>query len=279
MSLMSDCRAHRLCNLEAVRTIDIDCTRMLGWRTWIAVLTFAAPCASAQSARPQFDVAAIHENTTAAPGGFVRFLPDGGIHAEHLTFATLITVAWQLERWEVLGVPNWAQQVTYDIDARPPSRATRTQTYEMMQSLLEERVGLAMHRERKEIDAFVLTRMREDRVGAGLMSSSLNCAGPLPLPPACLVRNLAPDEFKPKGARMARLAGRLSSQLDAPVSDETGLAGVYDFDLVWSNDGAPAADRPGLFTALQEQLGLRLERRKVTIDVWVVDRITRPTPN
>jgi uncharacterized protein (TIGR03435 family) len=228
--------------------------------------------------RPRFDVAAIRENRDVEPGGFVRFMPDGGIRAVHTTPAGLIAVAFQLDRWQVSGAPAWSEHVSYDIEAKPQAPVLRPQTYLMMQRLLEERFALQTHREQREADAFALVRVRPDRLGEGLKESATDCTV-LPLSPDCPLNRPVPGEYRTVGLPLAMLVGRLQSQLRAPVADETQLAGLHDITLVWTNDPAIPSDRPSLATALQEQLGLRLERRRILSHVLIVERLQRPTPN
>ena len=251
--------------------------RVAVWLKAVAIAGIGAGALHAQD-RPQFEVAAIRENPQAADGGFVRFMPDGGIRAQLMSPSGLISIALELDAWQVVGAPAWAGRVRYDIEAKPPAPATRAQTYLMMQRMLEDRFGFRMHRERREIDAFALTRLRPDRLGDGMTVSSLDCTV-APLPAACPRAPFVEGEFKPVGVGVRRLVQRLQAQLKAPVGDETQLTGLYDFNLVWTDDPATFADRAALTTALQEQLGLRLDRRRVTVDVIVVDRIERPTPN
>ena len=97
--------------------------------------------------------------------------------------------------------------------------------------------------------------------------------------PKCRQGGITVDTLTVFGAPMWNLLQVVIAKVGAPVSDETGLTGTYDMQLRWSNEIAPGDDRPSIYTALQEQLGLRLERRRVTTEVLVVDRLERPTPD
>lgn len=236
-------------------------------------------CALLQaSAQVAFDAASIKESTSLDAGGTLRVMPDGGLQARNFPARGLITLAYQLQPYQLVNVPGWASETRYDIDAKPAS-AARAQIYEMLQALLVERFRMAFHRERRELDGFALVRMRGDRLGPDIKPSELNCEKDMATAPRCRQGGITSDTMTANGAPLWNLLQLVISEVGVPVSDETGLAGAYDFQLRWSNEVAPADDRPSIFTALQEQLGLRLERRRTKTEVLVVDRFERPSPD
>ncbi|RPI54010.1 MAG: TIGR03435 family protein [Acidobacteria bacterium] len=176
----------------------------------------------------------------------------------------------------------------------------------MLQDLLEDRFKLAAHRESREQAIYELTFARSDRaLGPGLRPSTVDCAafrprgrgGPPPGPPPAGERpqcgmRMAPWQIAAGGVSIGQLALVLSQSAQRMVVDRTGLTGNYDIDLTWTPDrlpqGAPPPgvqlpsidpNGPSLFTALQEQLGPKLESERGPVEVLVIDHVERPTPD
>jgi uncharacterized protein (TIGR03435 family) len=159
--------------------------------------------------------------------------------------------------------------VRFDIVARAPEGTPGKQLNAMMQSLLAERFGLIAHREQKSIPGYALVAgkkppvLHEQAPSTGSNTNSNN------------------GKMNGTNVSMDKLADILSRQIHEPVQNQTGLTGVMDIKLEWTPDQSDTADGPGsIFTALQEQLGLKLQAQKITIDTLVVDHIDRvPTEN
>lgn len=230
-------------------------------------------------AQLKFDVASIKENTSVSSGGTLQLMPGGGLRATNIPVRSMITVAYGLNGYQLLDAPEWTRTATYDLNARPAATATREQTLEMFRALLVERFKFAFHRESRQIDGFALVRVRADALGPKLRPSTLDCETAFDSSPRCRQGRLTDTTLEANGAPVWNLVQVLIAHLRAPVSDDTGLSGTFDLDLRWSNDVSPADDLRPIDVAIREQLGLKLERRKVTTDVVVVDRIERPTPD
>jgi uncharacterized protein (TIGR03435 family) len=125
-------------------------------------LMLVAPAVLAQAA---FEVASIKESPSLEAGGSMRMLPDGGVRAGNLALRGLITIAYQLQPYQLVNAPGWVSETRYNIEARPSAKVPREQTYAMLQTLLVERFRFAFHRERREVDGFALVRVRADRLG------------------------------------------------------------------------------------------------------------------
>jgi uncharacterized protein (TIGR03435 family) len=209
---------------------------------------------------------------------------------------------------KVLGAPAWIESDTYDIEAKPSGAATISQMYgPMLQGLLEDRFKLKIHRETRELPVYALTiaksgsRLRASKEGSctPVDLSHLPLQGQ-PTPLFCgrtsFTRNGDTRNVDGFGLSMATFAGTTLSarlDLDRPVIDKTGLDGIFDIHLEFAADApasGPAGTGPGapvppvdsgpsLFTALQEQLGLKLSPDRGPVDVLVVDRIERPSGN
>jgi uncharacterized protein (TIGR03435 family) len=250
----------------------------------IAALIFApAICAQTPAAPVEFDAASVKESATLNSGGSLRFMPGGGITAQHISARQYITIAYTLQPFQLVDAPDWARDTSYDIIAKPGATATREQTLVMLQSLLRDRFKLTSHRDRRQMDGFALVRARANELGPGLRASTVNCEIQFATEPGCRQGRFsvgaAGKTLKSVGGPIWSLLQFVISDLSAPVSDDTGLTGTFDIDLRWSSDVAPGDDPPSLVTALQDQLGLKLERRRVEQEILVIDHIERPAPD
>ena len=145
----------------------------------------------------------------------------------------------------------------------------------MMRALLAERFKLALHREMRGVQGFVLVRA-SDQLGPGLRPASVNCEENAN-GPRCSQGGITSNTFTAFGLPLTNVVRLIASQMSAPIVDDTGLTGAFDVALHWSNDPGAGDDAPVISTAIREQLGLRLERREVPIEVLVIDHIERPT--
>jgi uncharacterized protein (TIGR03435 family) len=254
-------------------------------------LVLAAAALLAQPpAQPQFDVASIKPSQERGMM-YVRAVPGGRLLVNAPARLMLMN-AYGLQFSQLAGAPDWLSSEIWSVDARAEGNRTRDELMLMLQSLLEERFHLKVHRESREMPAYALTvakngpKLPVPKEGA--------CATPVPgqpepaAPPCGRVRiSMGPQGVLMEGgsAAMSELARVLAIPLSRPVVDRTALSGAYDIRLQFADDGpgatpAPAdAPNPGIFTAIQEQLGLKLESAKAPVDVLVIDHIDRPTAN
>jgi uncharacterized protein (TIGR03435 family) len=197
------------------------------------------------------------------------------------------------QQFRILGGPGWMYSDTFDISARALDNAAVAQMYgPMMQMLLEDRFKLRIHKENRESPVYLLT---EAKNGSRLKATTEGTCAPVDLShprppepghPACGAGSIhgsdAVTQIDVHGARLDVFAGRmLASSLDRPVIDKTGLTGMYDIHLEFSNDAQNSAPStaPSIFTAVQEQLGLKLSPGTAPMEAFVVDRIEKPTEN
>ncbi len=243
------------------------------------VVALLPAAALAQRARPEFDAASIKENRSAQSGGTLRAMPDGGIQAQNIPLYGLLSYAYGLRPYQVVGAPEWIREVRYDVQAKPAERVERDQGRAMLQSLLAERFGLTFRREKRQVDGYALVRTRADRLGSNLKPSRLDCEKQMMSEPVCRTGGITSEGLAFTGAPLRPVLEEAIGVTGAPVSDETGLTGTYDIEMTWAREPDAAGDRPSFFTALQEQLGLRLDRRRVEVDVFIVERLERPSPD
>ena len=224
----------------------------------------------------------------------------------------LMQNAYAMQPFQIAGGPDWINSERYEIEAKADGNANRAQMFLMLQSLLEERFHLKIHRETKELPVFALVAAKSGlKLPAPQEGSCVSPAADAspdwyggrvapPQPgPAPLARcGEAKVVLEPTGARIqggkvgtAELARILSMALGRPVIDTTGFTGLFDAQLDFTADETTAAlpppppgtqhefTNPSILVALQEQLGLRLESTKGPVDVIVVDQVERPSAN
>jgi uncharacterized protein (TIGR03435 family) len=272
----------------------------------IAILGGLTTLAAQGPSQPlAFDVASVRENTSVSDDA--RMTTAGRFTAVNTPLWFLILEAYGLKGHELIGAPDWTGTTMYDIVATYPGGAapTEAERHRMLQQLLAERFQLRMRRERRDTDVYRLVLARGDgRLGPQLVRSDVDCetwvaekrpqigaGGPSPVPggrrPACMM-SVSRQGFLTGGTRtIGELALALQTLAGRPVLDATELTGTYNIDLVWaaaSTDLARSADAGSpsggsFFTALQEQLGLKLEPGRSPLDVMVVEQVERPTPD
>jgi uncharacterized protein (TIGR03435 family) len=283
-------RQRRLCQASAV---------VLG------ILTLTIPALHSQVSEPSsvsFDVVSIKRNTSAIASR--ARLEPGRFSAVGVPIFQVVRQAYGLLDMQVGPVPDWVRSEGYDVLATAPEGVNVARDLRpLLQSLLKARLQFAGHFERRELPVYELTVARSDRrLGPGLRKSAADCtANPPALPP--------PDQRDPdnppcaqfgsigrrtmRGFPLSVFAQMISGEAGQVVYDKTDLIGTWNVDLEYTPDQLPllpagglppgvtlpSPDAPNLFTALQEQLGLKLVAARGAVDVLIVDRIERPTDN
>jgi uncharacterized protein (TIGR03435 family) len=262
----------------------------------ILIVAAAGVFAQQRAARPTFDSFEVATVTTTAPewsgGRFIRMQSAHQFVARNHALKTLIAAAYNVSPQVISGGPTWVGSDHYDIRAKAPGevRPNLDEQMSMLRKLLDERFKLAFHREQKELSIYALAIGKN---GPKLKESTLSPdASPEGPPPLIFVVSPQLVRLPARAASMAELASVLQrAALDRPVVDKTGLSKRYDFELEWTPDesqfggalGKPPSpedsSKPGLFAAIQQQLGLRLEATKGPVDVLIIDRIERPSEN
>ncbi len=237
---------------------------------------------SALAADQTFEVASVRTRTdgtgeiwTLKPFRFDFSGPS--LLIENFRLSDLITYAYDIKDYQVTGEPHWAEIDRYDITAKASqgTELTRALGRPMMQALLANRFQLKVHSETREMPVYALVVAKG---GPKFKESPADAKQLLTL----ASKGKAAVMTVTKGD-MAQLAGQFSKRnnVDRPVVDRTGLTGTYDYKLEWGDDAAVAAnsDVVSIFTAMQEQLGLKLEPAKAPIPVVVVDHAEKPSDN
>jgi len=276
----------------------------------LAVLTAVGLCGQSGTKPLTFEVASIKPNTGDDHRFFIQIQPGGGLRTTGSTLKMLLTLAYDVREFQISGGPGWINTERYDItaksehspeeenlqgDPRKMSEEQRKtvgeQMRERLRALLADRFQLVLHRESKEQSVYALVvakggpklQQSEGKEGSG---------------PKGMMR-MGRGQLSGQGVALQMLTQSLSSQLGRPVIDQTGLKGNFDFKLEWTPDpgqsgggpfgGAPppGADAPpppdpngpSIFTAVQEQLGLRLESQKGPVEMLVIDKVEKPSEN
>ena len=239
----------------------------------------------AQSASPSLEVASVKKHVEQS--GRARFSVSGSrVTVVALDLYDLILEAYNLKDYQLYGAAGWmggganlSDIVTnekgadfYDISAKAEGDTplTRDQARLILQTVLADRFHLKIHRETKDLPAYALTvgkngpKMKESAADAKFSAGQE--LGPL-------------ARMTDRKTTMTQFAGFLSVYADRPIVDKTGLTGFYDFTLEWSLNDAQDSAAPSIFTAVQEQLGLKLESSRAPVEVLVIDHADRPSEN
>jgi uncharacterized protein (TIGR03435 family) len=198
---------------------------------------------------------------------------------QNRTVENLMLMGYGVQKSQIAGAPEWVRTAHFDVDGVPDveGQPNTTQVQGLMRKLLAERFGLKMHMEPRVMPVYALLVAKG---GARLVESKGDPSG---LPDERMLENGGERTFKMANSNVVDLTLMLKNFLDRPVVDQTGLKGRYDFELRYTFDELRARPdgnaSPVVFTAIQEQLGLKLEPARASADVLVVDAVQRPTAN
>jgi len=275
-------------------------------------ITAAVALVAAQES-PTFEVASVKQNTAGDGRILIQALPGNRINMTNVPAQQLVSLAYQLQQFQLVGGPSWLATDRYDIIAKlegepkPIVPGTPNPAMLALRSLLADRFKLKLHKETRDMDVYALVVVKPGVLGPALKQSATDCVaqanarrgGPPPgLPPSppgpndpfpCGLMGM-PGMIRMGGMPIGQFTQMLTGQSGRIVFDRTGLTGNWDFMLrfaVEQRGGQPPPpgvnlppvdpDAPSLFTALQEQLGLKLESTKSPVEVTVIDSVEHPT--
>jgi uncharacterized protein (TIGR03435 family) len=242
----------------------------------------------------EFEVASVKLHTSDDQRVMMVAQPGGRFVAANVPLRLVIRTAFQLQDDQIVGGPKWLATDRFDIEARASNMpgAPTAQLFTMLQSLLADRFKLTTHREMRELPVFALERARRDGLlGAGLrLTSCPPLADDLSKPQPCAKISNGAGYLSVRGMPIELITPYLAPYLNRVVIDRTGLDGRYDIELKWTPEQQPVAsglpelaasdpNAPSIFTAVQEQLGLKLGSTRGIVDVLVIDTLAHPTPN
>jgi bla regulator protein blaR1 len=263
------------------------------------LLSFGAAAQSPPEPRYGYEVASIKKADPSARG--VRIGPgaQGGLRTTNTNLMVLMTFAYDVRDYQIIDAPGWARGEGFDVSFTPDkpevlpkpgegdAKSLETmmdRQRQRMQAILRDRFSLKLRLETRELPIYVLTPAKN---GSKLKPPEEGEKGP------SMMMNPEKGELTGVGANMRMLTNVLSNILKRPVVDQTGVEGTFDMKLKWAPDSfvggpsgappsespAPEADGPSIFTAITEQLGLRLESKKGPVTVYVVEKVERPSEN
>jgi uncharacterized protein (TIGR03435 family) len=231
-----------------------------------------------------FDVAGIHPHAPDDSRFLVRAPNGGHFTAVGAVGKLLVMIAYGVQDSQIVGGPGWFADEKWDVEAKSDdARHSADETCRMLRKLLEERFSLKIHRDTEQRSVYILKLAKG---GPRFRLSERNTTN-------LLVGSNAIDLQR---GSIARLAGVLATAVGRPVLDRTALTGLYDLSITWDDapvsqggmpgiavspapGGSTGSDRGSIFTALRDQLGLRLEPRREPVEVIVVDGMERPSAN
>ena len=242
--------------------------------------------------KKEFEVASVKPHKDADDGRVgIQITPGGRWRATNVPLNLLLQIAFELKPGQMAGAPNWVNSERYDVDAKldaslgPNPKPGDMQPY--LQSLLESRFQLKFHREAKEMQVYALV------VGKG--GPKMKESDPAERGPSI---RMGMGQLTMAKVNMDQFVRELSRQVGRPVLNETGLTAQYTMELTFAPEGggpggpgghgdgppgergpAPGSDGPTVFTAVQEQLGLKLESRKAPVQMFIIDKIEKPEEN
>ena len=230
----------------------------------LAQIVFAQ--AGSSPARAQFEVASIKPSAQGVRGATFYNPTRERFQIDDVTVKGLIAYACNVREFQIEGASGWVASDRYNVIAKPDGELTDERIRAMVQSLLAERMGLKIHRESREMSVLSLTVAK----GGPKLQESAIAAGP--------TMRGGEGRLTGQNLTMDMLASLLANRVERPVLNRTGMPGQFDIKLEWVPEESPETG-PSIFTAVQEQLGLRLETERAAAEILVVEHVDRPSPN
>jgi uncharacterized protein (TIGR03435 family) len=247
-------------------------------RGLIAIIASATAFAQAQ-AQTEFEVASIRPNAANDHIVTINIGPGGRFDARGYTLKLLIQQAYGVMGWNISGGPGWIDTDRFDVSAKAivAGNLTDKQLRPMLQGLLAERFKLRLHKASKDMSGYALVANDGPKVTASTDAEE-----------HADTFRMSRAGLSGQGISMETFARFVGGKLGLVVVDKTGLKGVYDFKVEWTEvtdrDGLPGVDprevlRPAVFAALQDQLGLKLAAQTITVQMLVIDRAQKASEN
>jgi uncharacterized protein (TIGR03435 family) len=273
---------------------------LAGVGVWPLLAAAQSPAPPASTLR--FEVISVKKNLSGDTSMRVRN-PGDMFDATNIRIVDLIRTVYNVQSFQLVGGPAWLLSDRFDIRAKadkvypPGPQGVSPEFVTMVKAMLADRFGVRTHQEVRQLPVFALRALKPGQVGPGMKRVEVDCqaaaaaaaaAAPAQGPPACTLR-IATGALTGRGMTLAQLATALTrvAGIDRAVLDRTELTGSFDVDLKWnpavaSPSGEPAgqlSDAPSVFTAVQEQLGLRLQADTGPVEVLVIDEAQQPAEN
>jgi uncharacterized protein (TIGR03435 family) len=268
-------------------------------RVRVVVATVAVSVVlSAQSEPARFEVASVKVNKSGPTGGRAPVVAGDRLTIVNMTLRAIVQTAYGIGRDDIAGAPRWMDVDHFDIVAKAEKPVSADEMRLLLRNLLADRFTLVTHTEKKTTPVYALVLARADgRLGPNLRPATRDCASLRADPPGrdpdpcgmlTSVTASVTGRMAVRGFDLSML-GRLAAEVERPIVDRTGLKGIFDWELTWTpqnprlrtpvQSATVDPNGPSIFTALQEQLGLKLESQQDERDVLVIDKVEQPTEN
>jgi len=278
MSIRPIIRLWAVATLLSVGASTIGASAMRGQGTAAAASETTRPKMMAKDADPDWDVVTVKQGDPYAKSDHID------LHGRHLTLENetveiMMLFGYQVQKNQIAGAPQWVRNERWTVDglSNVDGEPNVSQLQAMFRKVLAERFGLKVHREQRQMPVFALTVAK-----GGGAKMTVDASDPNGLPNQHGSHGSGWVMYEYKNTSMPELALMLLGWVDRPIVDRTELKGRYDLQLKWTTDDAHATDPdapPGLFTAIQEQAGLKLEPVKARAEVLVMDAVQKPGAN
>lgn len=265
--------------------------RLVGGSLLAAMMIVATEAQQSQT----FDVVSVRRSTSGEVGGRIGIQPGGRFVMVNMEIRSLIGSGYPTDTSEFVNAPSWIFTEKYDITATAPPNTSRADMEPMFRALLAERFKFKGHYETREQPVYEMVLARADRaLPAAVKTLDIDCdarrtaslrgeklpeLAPLQngMPPCSM--SMSGTQLISNGMTMANFARSIQGSTGRVIVDRTGLTGHYAFTLNYTSAPRPDSDVPSVFTALEEQLGLKLQSSRGPVRVLVIDAIERPTEN
>jgi uncharacterized protein (TIGR03435 family) len=257
------------------------------WSCFVLAVLFArgvwaqVPAPPIDVSKLQFEVASVKPNKSGSPNARIELHPGGRLTATNVALRSMMRGIYNVQAYQIIGGPEWLETERFDIEAKadreyplPVGEDVSPEVQAMLQNLLVDRLKLVARREIRELHVYALTLAKPDSsLGPRLRRTDVDCSAS-----PCGARLRAGRDLS-RGVTIQRFGRNLARYLGRVVIDRTNLTGAFDIDLEWAPEQTADANVPSIFTAVQEQLGLRLESTRARVDVLVIESVERPTPD
>jgi uncharacterized protein (TIGR03435 family) len=253
------------------------------------LMAYSGVASRAQSttARPQFDVASIKQRTDGATASACCVGPGGRLNVKNQRISNLIGFAWTMKYYQIVGAPTWLESDRFDIEATAQGdNHSQDEVKQMLQSLLEERFQLKVRSETRQLAVYELTVLKGGSKSARFKEGDCVPYDPAPSPQGTKPRDfcgfniLTQGRWNASGITIQQAVAALADITNRPVIDRTGLSGLFNVHMEYPEDElSPDSPGPSIFSAIQSQLGLKLESTRGPAEVLVIDRVARPSAN
>jgi uncharacterized protein (TIGR03435 family) len=224
---------------------------------------------------PEFDSASIRPADGGDRGTCGRYQSGERFNTVNCPLLYIIEGVYGLREWQVPDIPKWLQDEkssSYTISARAREAVSNSELHRMSENLLADHFQLKFHREKRKLSIYALMPVKDgSRLHLSANDGTPRGSGGVDI--------FGPAWLSGTNVSIDHLIEVLYSRVDRPVIDKTGIEAPIDFTLRWAPENTPNTELPSLFTAMEEQLGLKMESQKLPVEVFVIDHVERPSRN